>query len=938
MSGILSNAISGLQASQVALRTAGNNISNANTAGYSRQDVNFSTRPEQQFGGAGFLGNGVSTDSVTRVVNEFVTTQLRLDTSAFNQLDKYNTNISQVDKLFSDVSTGLIGGLQDFFSAMQNGANDPSSTPARQLVLTQADSLTTRYNNLYDRLVDMGKSVNGEIKTVTAQIGSIAKSIAALNQSIAEKNASGSGATPNDLLDQREEAIRKLSELTSVQLVKQDGGDINVFIGNGEPLVVGPNVGKFSVTEDGKISIINQSSNSEITNEITGGQLGGLLQFKQDVLEPSFNQLGRVALVMSDSFNKLQTQGLDLSGNYGAAMFTDINDKSSIYSRVIPQNNALPNDRVVSVTIEDTNKITASDYDFSVAPGTSNYTLTRLSDNKVINQGLLPSSFPASIEFDGLKLNLESGSFQSGDKFTIQPTRNGARDIHSLLEQPENLAFAVPIRSASSSSNTGKGAISSGEVLSLTDANNNPLAAFATPGKLSPPVVIRFTSDTTYEVLDNTDPANPKPLNPAMREQTFYPNRDNAVFATDKGETRIIGNGARTGLPAGRLANPSVLFPANVYPASPAQVNGYPVEQYTFSSTDPVNGLVSTQVMATAANASAAQTAAQISNIKGVTAHAFTTATITDVNIDPLGFTSPLQLSINGENLLQYIGSNLAPEVPNPSTVVNGSTVSSETNFNNYLASQINSNANLKALGIRAESSSNSVTGAPELHLVASSGVNLDIRLTAANSSPNSISVNDGSGNPNVRLTGVDDGLPGGQEQSAITVGGKIDITLASGVKLTTAPAVSQLLGDSTSPNFAGSSYVGYQVKISGQPKAGDVFTVDFNNNSTNDNRNALRMTALETTATMQDGTMSFGQGYGRLVEEVGTKSNLSKINTDASKSLLEQTKTLRDGVSGVNLDEEAANLIQFQQLYTANARVITVSKDLFDSLLHSLG
>lgn len=932
MSGFLSNAISGLQASQVALRTAGNNISNANTDGYSRQNVNFSTRPEQQFGDAGFLGNGVNTESVTRVVNDFVNTQLRLDTATFNQLDTFNSNIGKVDKLFSDVNTGLVGGLQDFFSALQNGASDPASSPARQLVITQADSLSVRYNTLYDRLVETEKGVDGEIKTVVAQIGALAKTIANLNQSLATKNASGSGAEPNALLDQRDEALRKLAELTSVQLVKEDGGDINVFIGNGEPLVVGPNVSKFDVQTGGKISLVSNGHSSDVTDQVSGGKLGGLLSFKDTVLEPSLNELGRVAIVMSDTFNKVQTQGLDLNGNFGSAMFTDINEKELTYARVQHGNNAPPNDRLISLDIADSSAITISDYSFTVAPNTNNYTIKRLSDNTIVNQGLLSGSYPSSIEFDGLKLNLESGSFQGGDSFILQPTRTGARDVHSLLTAPENLAFASPIRTGSASGNTGKGSISAGQVLGLVDANNYPLAAFATPGKLSPPLVIHFTSDTTYEVLDNTDPAHPKPLNPAMREQTFIPNRENNIFTNDINETRIVGNGSRLGLPAGRTAIPSALFPSLVYPDTPfikyGQQNGYPAEQYTFSRTDPRTGLTSSQTMVTSPNASAAETAARISTVAGVSAHAFTTATITDINIDPTGFAAPLQISVNGENLLGYIGGGLSPDVPNPNV--------SEVDFNNYLAKQINANANLKTLGIRAESSSNPVTGAPELHLVAASGVNLDIRLTAANTAGNinNISVNDGT-NPNVRLNGQD---VGGGEQSAVTVGGKIDITMSDGIKLASIPQVSAILGDTTAANFAQSSYIGYQVSVSGQPKAGDVFTVGFNANSKNDNRNALAMTALETTGTMQDGTMSFGQGYGRLVEEVGTKSNLSRINTDASKSLMEQTKTMRDGVSGVNLDEEAANLIQFQQLYTANARVITVAKDLFDTLVRSLG
>lgn len=931
MSGLLSNAISGLQASQVALRTAGNNISNANTAGYSRQEVNFSTRQEQQFGNAGFLGAGVNTESVQRVVNEFLSTQIRLDTTNFNQLDKYNQNIGKVDKLFSDASTGLVGSLQSYFAALQNGASDPSSSPARQLIITQSESLALRYNTLHGRLDETAKGVDNEIGTVMGQINALAKSVANLNQSIAEKNASGSGGQPNDLLDQRDEALRKLSELVSVQLVQQDGGDINVFIGNGEPLVVGPNVSSFSVRNGGKIYLNTNTASSDISDAVTGGQLGGLLKFKKDVLQPSLNELGRIAIVMSDAFNKVQTQGLDENGNYGQAMFTDINEKNITYTRIAHGNNAQPDDRVLSLTIEDSSAITIDDYKFDISAGTNNYSIKRVSDNSIVSQGILSGGFPQDIKFEGLKLTLESGSFQGGDTFTLQPTRNGSRDIHSLLKSPDQLAFASPIRTIKTSSNTGNGTISAGEVLSLYDANNELLPAYSNLGKLSPPVVIRFTSDTTYEVLDNSDPAHPKPLVPAMSEQIFYPNRENSIFTTDKGETRIIGNGARIGLPAGRL-------PATLNSALSTQANGYPAEQYTFSTADKTTGLVSTQVMVTSTNASAAQTASQLNNIRGVTAHAYTTATITDINIDPAAFTAPLQLSINGENLLRYNGSNLDTSVPDPNYTTSTDPYAGETNFNNYLRDQINSNANLKALGIRAESSSNPVTGRPEVHLVASSGVNVDIRFTAADTTINTISVNDGSGNPNVRLSGIDATATATVEQSAITVGGRIDITLEDGVSLSTSPSVSQILGDSTAANFAQSSYMGYQVKIAGQPKAGDTFTVNFNKDSKNDNRNALAMTALETNATMQNKSMSFSQGYGRLVEEVGTKSNLSKINTDASRSLLEQTKTMRDGISSVNMDEEAANLIQFQQLYTANARVITVAKDLFDALLRSMG
>lgn len=935
MSGILSNAISGLQASQNALRTAGHNISNANTAGYSRQEVNYATRPEQNIGAAGFIGSGVTTTSIERVVNEFVTAQLRLDTSTYNQLNKYNTNIGKVDKLFAEVTTGLTGALQTFFSAMQNGANDPASTPGRQLIVTEAESVSIRFNNLYQRMEDIEKSVNREIGTVTSQMSSLAQSIASLNQAIADKRASGNGNQPNDLMDKRDETLRQLSELVSLQVVNQDDGDINIFIGNGQPLVIGTQVSSFSVSNDGKIQLKSNNSIADITAQVSGGQIGGILRFRDEVLYPSMNELGRIALAMADQFNTQQQQGIDLDGDYGQRMFGDINDPALAANRVVHGQNALPYDRNLSVTIDDVSKLTTSDYRLEIIPNTSNYLITRLSDKSVVEQGTLTGVYPTTIAFDGISVNLTSGSFQGGDTFTIQPTKNGSRDIHAEIKRPEDLAFASPIRTAGNTSNAGSGLISAGEVLSLVDSQGNRLPAFSTPGTLTPPVIIRFTSETTYDVLDNSDPANPKDLVPAMRDQTFIPGASNNIFTSDIGETRVTGRGDRVGLPAGRFAQTATEppdLPGPMTSASLPQSNGYLAEQLRFTFRDPETGAITNRTTTTTPGASAAQTAAQISALSGVSANAYTTATITDINFDTTTYAPPLQLSLNGENLLEYNFSNnaFASDVPNPNV--------SETEFNDYLAERINTNDNLKALGIRAQSTNNPITGAPELRLVASSGVNLDIRLSASNAGVNSIDVNDGSGNPNVRLIGQDDPLTVGTvEQSAVTVGGRIDITMANGISLQTSPANSPLFGDSSQPGFAASSFIGYQVAINGQPAAGDVFTVGFNSNGSNDNRNALAMVALDSMKTLQGGTLSFADGYAKLVEEVGTKSSLSKINTEASKSLLEQTQTMREGISGVNLDEEAADLIKFQQLYQANAQVISVARELFDTLLNSL-
>lgn len=921
MSGILSNAISGLQASQNALRTAGHNISNANTAGYSRQEVNYATRPEQYIGSAGFIGSGVNTTSIERVVNEFVTAQLRLDTTTYNQLNTFNSNIGKIDKLLSDASTGLTGALQSFFAAMQNGANDPASTPGRQLIVTEAESLSVRFNNLYQRFSEIESSINSEVRAVTSQVSSLSKSIAALNQSIAEKVASGNGNMPNDLMDKRDEAMRQLSELVSIQVVKQDTGDLNIFIGNGQPLVVGAAVSQFNVTNDGSIQVVGKNTATDITAQISGGKLGGLLNFRDTVLSPSINEMGRIALAMADEFNTLQQQGIDLDGDYGQRIFGDINAPDIAKNRVIHGDNVAPYDRDISVTIDNINELSTSDYQFDILPGSSNYVVTRLSDKTVVEQGTLSGAYPATISFDGITVNLTSGSFQGGDQFILQPTKNGARDIHAEIKRPEDLAFASPIRTLSNTGNSGSGLISAGQVLSLVDAAGNRLPAYSTPGQLSPPIIIRFTSETTYEVLDNSDPGNPKPLVPAMREQIFVPGASNNIFTSDIGETVVIGKGDRLGLPAGRTPQTVLSL------TDPLAKNGYLAEQLHFTVTDPVTGSQSIKTITTVPGASALETAAQISAVSGVSARASTTANITNLNLNTADLAPPTQLFINGKSIIQYDASGTAFHNDVPDYAVDG-----EAAFNDYLAKQINENPDLKTLGIRAQSATNPLTGAPELRLVASSGVDLDIRLQASNAS--SMDVNDAGGHPSVRLTGADTGAG---ELQGIVVGGKIDITMASGVSVTTSPTNSTLFGNSSDPGFAASSFLGYQVAISGQPKAGDTFTIGFNTEGTNDNRNALSMVALESKKLMQDGTLTLEDGYGKLVEEVGTKSSLSKINTEASKSLLEQTQSMRDSVSGVNLDEEAANLIQFQQLYQANAQVISVVRELFDTLLNSL-
>lgn len=922
-SDLLGVSVTGLRAAQAALSTTGHNISNAGVAGYSRQSVNTSTNSAHLTGG-GYVGNGVNVDSIVREVNDFTSLQLRQDTSLSTELSAYLDNISQLDSLLSDASTGLSGAMSSFFASVHNGSDDPTSIPARQLIVSEASNLADRFNTVYGRVNDIEDGVDSALSASVAEINALASSIAQLNQNIAGVMGNSSGAVPNDLLDQRDEALRALSEIVSIQTYDQGFGQVNVVIGSGQSLVIGTESRTLTLEQStenaNRLDVIfnGASTNGQIiTDNISGGELGGILRFRDNVLSDTYNELGRIAISIADTFNTMHTSGIDLNDEFGGDFFYDVNGMDVAANRVIgSSSNSVSPDRVVLVNIADSAQITTDNYTMKVDNG-GLFRVTRDSDGEEVTTGLLTGSYPFSVEFEGLELVFESGTFAAGDEFSLQPVRNGARDFEAIIDDPESIAFGNPVQTDSSIGNQGSGQISSGEVLSLFDANGDNLPLFATAGEMSPPLIVHFTSATTYDILDNSDPGNPVQLDPPIRNQTFIAGTSNALFPTDSGETQVTTQGDFIGLYDGRYP---IVGGGDVN-------NGYPAEVISFSRPSPVAGASPiVERVITELHASAKDTANLLNNMDGVHATASNYIELSDV--ENLSLTEPLQISLNGEELIEYDFNSttsmftLSSSVPDP-------TVSADA-FNDYLADRINETPSFQNAGIYAVAGTNAVTGQSELRVYSTQGDDFDVVLTADNGTPDSLSISDGV-NPSLALEGNGAGIT-----SAITVGGTLDITLSDGLSVSTLPPDSLLFGDTSADDFAKSTFLGIQASLSGTPQTGDTFTIDFNTDAASDNRNALALANLETEKTMNNGVTSFSDGYGVLVESIGIDTSSAQINSNAASEVLEQSQQLRDSVSGVNLDEEAANLIRFEQMYTANTQVITVARQLFDSLINS--
>lgn len=429
-SNILNIGKSALAAAQAGLSTTGHNIANANTAGYSRQVIVQGAAQAQNFG-YGFVGQGTEINAVTRVFNELLAKQVTNSQSSSSQLSVYASQMRQIDNMLSDPSAGLSPAISDFFNSLQALSSNPGDAPTRQAVLSNAESLASRFRSLGDRLNEMRNGVNSQITTSVTMINSYAGQIAKLNDMIS-KAVSADGNPPNDLLDQRDLLVAELSKEIKTTVVKQDGTNYNIFIGNGLPLVV--NTSTYSLTTlasptdpsklevayvtKGKISILGQDS-------LSGGTLGGLLQFRNNSLEPAQNQLGQIAVALAQTFNQQHQLGTDFNGAPGGNFFNV--SAPSVTASVNNTGNAS-----VSSSISNISALTSSDYRLQFDG--SNYIVTRLSDGAKQSFATLPQTI------DGVDFSLISGAMANGDDYLIRPTFSGAANFSVAISSINKIA------------------------------------------------------------------------------------------------------------------------------------------------------------------------------------------------------------------------------------------------------------------------------------------------------------------------------------------------------------------------------------------------------------------------------------------------------------------------------------------------------------------
>ncbi len=506
MASLINIGMSGLGAAQSGMYTLGNNIANADVESYSRQQIVQNAKGGQQVGQV-FIGSGTTLADVRRVYNAFIENQLRTTTSLSSEASSYLDQITPLDTSLSGSDTGITAALKSFFTAMQDAAAKPAEDSSRQLLLSSAQSLAKRFNTLSSQLNQQLSSVNSNMASIADQVNNLTKTIADLNSQITRVGAVA--GQPNDLLDQRDGAVRELNKLIGADVVEREG-NYDIYLKNGQALVLGKTTQTLGVepsaADPTRMSLIlnRGSTKMDVTSSASGGELGGLVRYRNETLDPALNELGRVALAVADAINSQLAQGIDKNGNFGATLFGDINSAKAIAERSIAKSTNSAGSGNLDVTIKDTGKLSTSDYQVTFTSATG-YSVRKLPEGTEMGRYDL-SDDPAPV-IDGFTLSLNGGGLSAGDSFKITPTRNAAAGIETVLTDPKRLALSSPLTATSGSGNKGTGVITQPTLTSKLDiydaAQRSQLQAGLT---YSTPVKLVFGDDTTspqaYKMYD----------------------------------------------------------------------------------------------------------------------------------------------------------------------------------------------------------------------------------------------------------------------------------------------------------------------------------------------------------------------------------------------------------------------------------------------------
>ncbi|GGA90386.1 flagellar hook-associated protein FlgK [Neiella marina] len=440
--------VGGLMTAQQQLTTTSHNIANVDTEGYTRQQVVQGTQGALWEGG-NYYGTGVYSQEVRRIYDQFAYNEVIYHQSRFSYSETLANRLQGLDDTMSKVGGNMLDSVAEFYDALNSVVDQPTDVGIRQVMLDKAEAMVSVFNSLNSSIESQYEAVNTDIETVASRMNEIAEQIATLNREIVTASGNGNGATPNDLLDRRDQLVNELAEYTNVSTVEQASGTMTVIIGNGQTLVAdntafgvdtiagSPDVRDIEI-------VLTQSGNIvPLSGEKLGGQVAALFEYREQELKLALNEIGLSAIALADAFNSQQAQGLDLNEMYGNDMFTDINETSLAQQRV-RTDTSNTGAAQLQVDITEVSNLSGKDYELAFEGGA--YLLTELDSGTQYNLGAPGAITMPDADGDGVSdlgfdlVDFVVGPPLDGDRWLVTPTRGFAGDMQVALSDPKQIA------------------------------------------------------------------------------------------------------------------------------------------------------------------------------------------------------------------------------------------------------------------------------------------------------------------------------------------------------------------------------------------------------------------------------------------------------------------------------------------------------------------
>ena len=533
-----------LLANQVALQTAGHNIANVNTPGYSRQTVVLQT-VQGQFTGGGYIGQGVDVQTILRNQSELLTRQSAAAGSVQSADIVRSERLRQLQEVFSGGTGGLGAAINDMMNAFTDVVGAPTDITARTVALTRMDETAARMRSAADRINEIQYTVSEQLQSSITAVNSLAEQMANVNEQIAR--AQGNGQTPNDLLDRRDQIIREINQYVQTTQIPADDGTVGLFVAGSQPLVLGTTATSLSVGDatafpgSGQTKLFfNRPGASPIEmdeNVLGGGSMSGLLRFSNNDLAEGRNLLGRMAMAIGMSMNEQHNLGLTLDGAMGKDLF-------ALPTSMPGHTNGAG---VGTVSFTGPTQFAASDYEIRFTTGTAGQ-VVRLSDGK--STPFTDAANLATLQIDGLNFNLTTPG-NPGERMLFKPFSTAAASMQALVYSPRDLAVANPVNAAMGTSNSGTLQLAGLKATGLPNPPGLVLPPNANPAAV-PPILggiqLRFTAGppTTYDVLDR----GTSPPTTVAAAQPYTPGTPISINgweiklqgSPNTGDTVVVGN------------------------------------------------------------------------------------------------------------------------------------------------------------------------------------------------------------------------------------------------------------------------------------------------------------------------------------------------------------------------------------------------------------